>query len=40
MKYGEDAEDAGDGVGCVEDWFLAFLEVFVVGEGEAFDEGG
>ena len=30
---GEDAEDACDGIGGVEDGFLAFLEVFVVGEG-------
>ena len=37
---GEDAEESGDGVGDVEDWLLAFLEVFVVGEREAFDEGG
>ncbi len=37
---GEDAEDSGDGVGGVEDGLLTFLEVFVVGEGEAFDESG
>ena len=40
MKAGQDAEDSGDGVGGVEDGFLAFLQIFVVGEGEAFDEGG
>src|SRR3982751_4059762 len=37
---GEHAEDSGDGVGRVEDGLLAFLKVFVVGEGEALDEGG
>ena len=37
---GEDGEDAGEGVGYVEDVLLAFLEVFVVGEGQAFDERG
>ena len=35
-EVGEDAEQAGEGVGDVEDLFLAFLEVFVVGEWEAF----
>ena len=37
-EVGEDAEQAGEGVGDVEDLLLAFLEVFVVGEWEAFDE--
>ena len=39
-EVGQDAEQAGEGVGDVEDLLLAFLEVFVVGEREAFDEGG
>ena len=39
-EVGEDAEQAGEGVGDVEDLLLAFLEVLVVGEGQAFDEGG
>src|SRR5271154_2275657 len=37
---GEDAEDSGDGVGGVEDGLLTFLEILVVGEWQAFDEGG
>ena len=37
-EVGEDAEQAGEGVGDVEDLLLAFLEVFVVGEWEAFDQ--
>ena len=32
-EVGEDAEEAGEGVGYVEDLLLAFLQVFVVGEG-------
>ena len=40
MKIGQDAEQAGECVGDVEDLLLAVLEVFVVGEWlEAFDVG-
>ena len=35
-EVGQDGEEAGEGVGDIEDLLLAFLEVFVVGEGEAF----
>ena len=37
-EVGQDGEQAGEGVGDVEDLLLAFLEVLVVGEGEALDE--
>src|SRR5579859_724247 len=36
-KHGEYARDR---IGGIKDWFLAFLEVFVVSEGQAFDECG
>jgi hypothetical protein len=36
----EDTEQAGKGVGNIEDLFLTFLKVFVVGEGQALDQGG
>ena len=39
-EVGQHAEQAGEGVGDVEDLLLAFLQVLVVGEGQAFDERG
>ncbi len=39
-EAGENAQDACDGVGGIEDRLLTFLEVFVVGERQALDERG
>ena len=39
-EVGKDAEEAGEVSADVEDLLLAFLEVFVVGERQAFDQGG
>src|SRR6185437_5380731 len=38
-KVRQHAEEAGEGVGDVEDLLLTFLEVFVVGERQAFYQG-